>query len=84
MIVEAGCGGRPPTGRRRGFHSHAQCQICGRFNHLAYRCYYRFNRDYSGPASVARPSPSIFVDPTSSVTDFGVYEGPTGAPSAGY
>lgn len=38
--------GRPPVrGRGRGFHTQIQCQICGRYSHIAQRCYYRYHRD---------------------------------------
>lgn len=45
-------GGRPLTsGRRRGFRSRVQCQICGRFRHWAQKFFYHFNREYDAPAS---------------------------------
>ncbi|KAH1130532.1 hypothetical protein J1N35_001910 [Gossypium stocksii] len=56
LVGDAARGGRPPTGRGRGFHSRSQCQICGQFDHLAHWCYYRFNRDYSGPALQSSPA----------------------------
>ncbi|KAH1106334.1 hypothetical protein J1N35_010102 [Gossypium stocksii] len=66
LIVDAARGGRPSTGRRRGFRSRSQCQIFGRFDHLAHWYYYRFNRDYGGPAS--QPPSSVYVAPASGVT----------------
>ncbi|KAA3470309.1 Retrovirus-related Pol polyprotein from transposon TNT 1-94 [Gossypium australe] len=53
MVVDSARGGRPSAG-----HEIVQCQICGRFGHLAQRCYYRFNRDYGGLMSGARASSS--------------------------
>ncbi|PPS17128.1 hypothetical protein GOBAR_AA03460 [Gossypium barbadense] len=43
-------GGRSMNGSHgHGFYSRTLCQICGRYDHLAQRCFYRFNRDYKGP-----------------------------------
>lgn len=55
-VVDSGRGGRPSVSRVRAFRSCAQCQICGRFGHLAQLCYYRFNREYGGPESGVRAS----------------------------
>ncbi|XP_012484634.1 uncharacterized protein LOC105798926 isoform X2 [Gossypium raimondii] len=46
--------GRPPASRERAFQSRVQCHICGRFGHLAQRCYYQFSREYVCPASGVR------------------------------
>lgn len=68
MVVNFSRDDCPPASRGKGFRSRVQCQICGRFRHLDQRCYYRFNRDYGGPALGARASSSSgFADHGSSV-----------------
>ncbi|KAK5818689.1 hypothetical protein PVK06_023633 [Gossypium arboreum] len=46
----------PSSGRGRGFRSRIQCQICNNIGHLDQKCYYRFQRDFDGPSTVARAS----------------------------
>ncbi|TYI78095.1 hypothetical protein E1A91_D06G187700v1 [Gossypium mustelinum] len=83
MVEDVVRGSHPLTGLGRGFRSRVQCQICGRFGHLAQRCYYHFNRDYNGQVLVARPSSSsTFADPGSVVASFGVHGGSSKAPPA--
>ncbi|KAH1108299.1 hypothetical protein J1N35_012067 [Gossypium stocksii] len=47
-------------GRGRGFRTCLQCQICGRYGHLAQKCYYRFDRDYGSPSAPASNPPLVF------------------------
>ncbi|KAG8490833.1 hypothetical protein CXB51_014023 [Gossypium anomalum] len=50
VLVVSSRGGRPPVrGRGRGFHPRIQCQIYGRYGHIAQRCYYRYHCDDSQP-----------------------------------
>ncbi|MBA0752687.1 hypothetical protein Gogos_001493 [Gossypium gossypioides] len=50
-------GGRSQSeGCERGFRSYIQCQICGRFGHLAQRCFFRYNREYDSLSLVVRAS----------------------------
>lgn len=64
---------RSATGSSHGhsFQPRMQCQICGRYGHLAQRCYYRFNRDYGGPPA---PPPLLFAS---------VHDGPGWHPELG-
>ncbi|MBA0875003.1 hypothetical protein Goshw_025050 [Gossypium schwendimanii] len=50
-------GGRSPSeGHGRGFQSCIQCQIYGRFGHLAQRCFFCYNREYDSPSLIVRMS----------------------------
>ncbi|KAK5838382.1 hypothetical protein PVK06_007111 [Gossypium arboreum] len=46
--------------RGRGFRIHLPYQICGRFGHMAQKCYYRFDRDYGGPSTQSPTMVSVF------------------------
>ena len=52
--------GRGRGGRfgRGGGNGKPQCQVCGKFGHIALKCYYRFNHDFLGPSQLQGQSQS--------------------------
>ena len=56
-----GFGGRRGTGGRNSWNNSSipQCQLCGKYGHLAWQCFHRFDQAFQNPSK--RPTNNLMI-----------------------